>query len=76
MLGILKTLQGFFDNLNLPEGIKLVTDLVWDLRWFITIGLVGLGIYNMIMTMLPYLMWSFILKGIFGSLFNIFRLFA
>jgi hypothetical protein len=55
---------------DMPEGLKVLTEFVYRVRWFIVWGVVAVGMYNVVMVMLPYLMWSFIIKMVVGSIFS------
>ena len=72
MVSFLKSLQSIFSKVlsDLPDGVKVVTEFVYRVRWFIVWGFVLVGLYNMVMTVLPYLMWSFIIKMVVGSIFS------
>ena len=72
MVGFLKSLQSVLSGIlsDLPEGVKVVTEFVYKVRWFIVWGFVLVGLYNMVMTVLPYLMWTFIIKMVVGSIFS------
>jgi hypothetical protein len=69
MLGFLKSLQTVFAKVmtELPEGVKLVTDFLWKVRWFLLTAWLGWLAFNVVTVMLPYLMWTFLLKSIFGA---------
>jgi len=72
MLGFLKSLQSVFTQVmtELPEGLKVVTDFIWRCRWFIVGGVVLVGLYNVVMVVLPYLLWSMVIKLVVGSIFS------
>ena len=72
MVGFLKSLQSVLSGIlsDLPDGLKVVTEFVYKVRWFIVWGFVLVGLYNMVMTVLPYLMWTFIIKMVVGSIFS------
>ena len=72
MVSFFKSLQSIFSKVlsDLPDGVKVVTEFVYRVRWFIVWGFVLVGLYNMVMTVLPYLMWSFIIKMVVGSIFS------
>jgi hypothetical protein len=72
MLSVLKVMQGFLDNLKLPEAMQIFTDLVWRLRWFIVSGVVLVGLYNVMMVALPVLVWSYVVKSGVSFLFGMF----
>jgi len=72
MVSFLKSLQSIFTGLfaELPEGVKILTEFVWKCRWFLFFGWVTFFVYNLVMKVLPYLMWTFVIKSIFGSAFS------
>ena len=72
MIGMWKQVQEVLAGLlaDMPEGLKVVTEFVYRIRWFIVWGVVAVGMYNVVMVMLPYLMWSFIIKMVVGSIFS------
>lgn len=76
MVSFLKSLQAVFQSIigDLPEGLRVVTEFLWKIRWFIVWGFVLYSLYTMVMTALPYLMWSFVIKLVIGSLFSFFSL--
>lgn len=53
---------------DLPEGLQMVTEFLYRIRWFVIGGLVLIGVYMMVMSVLPYLMWYLIIKMVVGSL--------
>jgi hypothetical protein len=72
MVGMWKQVQEVLAGLlaDMPEGLKVLTEFVYRVRWFIVWGVVAVGMYNVVMVMLPYLMWSFIIKMVVGSIFS------
>jgi hypothetical protein len=72
MIGFLKSLQSVFASVltELPDGLKVVTDFLWRCRWFIVGGVVMVGVYNVVMVVLPYLLWSLVIKLVVGSIFS------
>lgn len=59
---------------DMPEALRVVLEFVWKARWFI-IALAAMAIvYNIVMVVLPYLMWMIILKQVFGGFLSIFTL--
>jgi hypothetical protein len=74
MVSFFKSLQSVLANVfaDLPEAVKVLTEFLWRLRWFLFCGWVTFLVWAMVMKMLPYLMWSFVLKGVFGSLSSLF----
>lgn len=69
MIGFLKSLQAVFANVmtELPEGLKLVTDFLWRVRWFLITAWLGWLVFSIVTAVLPYLMWTFLLKSILGA---------
>jgi hypothetical protein len=55
---------------DIPESVKVVTEFIWKARWFLLIGWLGWLVFEVVTKMIPYLMWSFILKNIFGGIFS------
>lgn len=49
----------------------MVTDFLYRIRWFIVGGLVLVGLYQLVMVVLPYLMWYLLIKLVVGSLLSI-----
>ena len=76
MVGFWKSLQAVLTGIlaDLPDGLKVVTEFVWKCRWFIVWGFIVVGLYNMVMVALPYLLWSFIIKMVVGSIFSLITL--
>lgn len=68
MIGILKSLQTLFATLtsDLPEGLRVIFDFLWKIRWFIVCGWVAFSLYSMLMAALPYLMWTYVIKSLFS----------
>ena len=73
MVSFFKTLQSVFGSIfaELPEGVKVLTEFIWKVRWFLLVGWLGWLVFEVVTKMLPYLMWSFIIKSLFGSLSSI-----
>ena len=46
------------------EGLRVILDFVWKCRWFIVGGWVAFSLYSMLMTALPYLMWTYVIKSV------------
>jgi len=72
MVGMWKHVQEVLAGLlaDMPEGLQVLTEFVYRVRWFIVWGVVAVGIYHMVMVALPYLLWSFIIKMVVGSIFS------
>jgi len=43
---------------------------VWRVRWFLLVGWLGWLTFQVVTQVLPYLMWTFIIKSIVGSVFS------
>lgn len=73
MIGILKSLQSVFQSIlsDIPEGLRVVLDFVWKCRWFIVGGFVVTALYTIVMKVLPFLLWSWVVKSIVGSIFSL-----
>lgn len=76
MVSFFKSLQSVFTSIvsDLPEGLRVVLDFLWKARWFIVGGFVLYSLFQAVMVALPYLMWSFVIKMVVGSLFSFFSL--
>ena len=74
MVGFLKSLQSLFTGLfsELPEGVRAVTEFLWRIRWFLLVGWVLWMVYQMVMVALPYLLISWGIKMVLGSVFSLF----
>lgn len=74
MVGFLKSLQAVVGSLfaDLPEGVKVVTEFLWKVRWFLLVGWVCWMVYQMVMVALPYLLISYGIKMVLGSVFSVF----
>ncbi len=74
MVSFWKSLQGIFSGIvsELPEGITVVTEFVWKARWFRLVGWVLWMVYQMVMVALPYLLISYGIKMVLGSVFSLF----
>ena len=73
MVSLWKSLQSVLTGIvgELPEGIKVVTEFVWRVRWFLLVGWLGWMVYQMVTQILPYLMWSWVIKSVLGSVFSV-----
>lgn len=73
MVSFFKTLQSVLSGIfaELPEGVKVLTEFIWKVRWFLLVSWLGWLVFEVVTKMLPYLMWSFIIKSLFGSLSSI-----
>ena len=73
MVSLFKSLQGILSGIfsELPEGVKVVTEFVWKARWFLLVGLVLWMVYQMVMVALPYLLISYGIKMVLGSIFSL-----
>jgi len=76
MVSFWKSLQGILSGVfnELPEGIKMVTEFVWKARWFLLVGWLGWLTFQVVTQVLPYLMWTFIIKSVVGSVFSVLSL--
>jgi hypothetical protein len=72
MVGFLKSLQSVFSGIlaDLPEGVKMLTEFLWRVRWFLLVGWLGWMVFQVVTQMLPYLMWTWVIKSIVGSVFS------
>jgi len=72
MIGIMKSLYEVFQTVlaGVPETLRVVLEFVWKARWFL-IGLwVSLVVYSLVTKVLPFLMWTWVVKSIVGSVFS------
>ena len=69
MVSFLKSLQAVFQSVlsDVPEGLRVIFEFVWKIRWFIVGGFVLYSLYTMVMVALPFLMWSMVIKMVLGS---------
>lgn len=77
MVSFLKSLHDVLQSMlaGVPESIRIVLDFIWKARWF-AVGLwVSLVLYTMMMKVLPFLLWSWVIKSTLGSLLSIFASF-
>lgn len=74
MIGFIKSLQEVFQSVlaGVPEGLRVVLEFVWKVRWFLVGGYVALLLYTLVMKVLPFLLWSWAIKATLGSIFSIF----
>ena len=72
MVGFLKSLQSVFNGIlaDLPDGVRIVTEFVWRVRWFLLVGWLGWMVFQLVTQVLPYLMWTWVIKSIVGSVFS------
>ena len=72
MVSFFKSLQAVFTSIlsDIPEGLKVVLDFIWKARWFLVAGYVGLMVYSLVTKVLPFLMWSWVIKSVLGSVFS------
>lgn len=66
MVSFLKGLQGLFTSIvsDIPEGLRVVLDFIWKCRWFIVVGYLTLLAYTLVTKVLPFLMWTWVVKSI------------
>ena len=76
MVGFFKSLQSVFSGIlaDLPDGVRIVTEFVWRVRWFLLVGWLGWLTFQVVTQVLPYLMWTFIIKSVVGSVFSVLSL--
>ncbi len=69
MVSFLKSLQAVFQSVlsDVPEGLRVIFEFVWKIRWFIVGGCILYSLYTMMMVALPFLMWSMVIKMVLGS---------
>lgn len=72
MVGFFKSLQSVFSGIlaDLPDGVRIVTEFVWRIRWFLLVGWLGWMVFQVVTQVLPYLMWTWVIKSIVGSVFS------
>ena len=72
MVGFLKSLQSVFSGIlaDLPDGVRIVTEFVWRVRWFLLVGWLGWMVFQLVTQVLPYLMCTWFIKSIVGSVFS------
>lgn len=70
MVSLFKSLQGVFTSIlsDIPEGLRVVLDFLWKCRWFIVAYVLLAALYGMVMKVLPFLMWTYVIKSIFSFL--------
>ena len=70
MVSWFKSLHAVFTSIvsDIPEGLRVVLDFLWKARWFIVGGYVALLLYTLVMKVLPFLMWTWVIKSIFSFL--------
>lgn len=68
MVGFLKSLQSVLSGVlaDLPDGVKVLTEFLWRVRWFLMFGLLFYIGYQVALVVLPYLLWTFVLKQVLG----------
>jgi|LauGreDrversion4_2_1035121.scaffolds.fasta_scaffold358951_1 hypothetical protein len=76
MVSFFKSLQSVVGSMfaDLPEGVKVLTEFVWRIRWFLLVGWLGWLTFQVVTQVLPYLMWTFIIKSVLGSVFSVLSL--
>jgi hypothetical protein len=76
MVSFFKSLQSVFSGIlaDMPEGLKVVTEFIWKCRWFIVGAFVLIGVYQLVMVVLPFLLWTWVIKATIGSIFSIFSI--
>jgi hypothetical protein len=73
MVGFLKSLQSVLSGVlaDLPDSVKVVTEFLYRVRWFLVSGVVLFGLYQLVMVVLPYLMWMMLTKMVLGFLSSV-----
>ena len=73
MVSFFKSLQSVLSGIfsELPEGVKVLTEFVWKARWFLLVGWLGWLTFQVVTQVLPYLMWSYLIKMVLGSIFSL-----
>jgi hypothetical protein len=73
MIGFMKSVQAVLQGIlaDLPDGVKVVTEFLYKMRWFIVGGVVLYGLYQMVMVVLPYLLWTLVIKMVIKSVVSL-----
>ena len=74
MISFFKSVQSVVQQLvgELPEGVRILTEFLWKSRWFLVSGFLLYMVYNVVMTALPFIMWSFAIRTVVGTVFSLF----
>jgi hypothetical protein len=72
MIGVLKSVYEIFQTIlaGVPETLRVLLEFVWKARWFIVGLWVSLVVYSLVTKVLPFLLWSWVVKSIVGSVFS------
>ncbi len=57
---------------DLPDGVKMVTEFLWKVRWFLLIGWLGWMVFQVVTQVLPYLMAAYVVKSLLGPIASLF----
>ena len=74
---LLKGLSGFVGDIfkDIPEGVKVLTEFVWKVRWFLLMGWVSWLVVGVVSQLVPYVMTVLLIKSagpVVGSLMSLF----
>jgi hypothetical protein len=74
MVAVLKSLQSMLTGIltDLPDGVKMVTEFLWKVRWFLLIGWLGWMVFQAVTQVLPYLMAVLVVKSLLGPIASLF----
>ena len=74
MVAVLKSLQSMLTSIltDLPDGVKMVTEFLWKVRWFLLIGWLGWMVFQVVTQVLPYLMAVLVVKSLLGPIASLF----
>jgi hypothetical protein len=74
MVAVLKSLQSMLTGIltDLPDGVKMVTEFLWKVRWFLLIGWLGWMVFQVVTQVLPYLMAVLVVKSLLGPIASLF----
>ena len=72
MIGIMKSLYEVFQTVlaGVPETLRVLLEFVWKARWFLVGLWVSLVVYSLVTKVLPFLLWSWVIKSVVGSVFS------
>ena len=73
MIGIMKSLYEVFQTVlaGVPETLRVLLEFVWKARWFLVGLWVSLVVYSLVTKVLPFLLWSWVIKSVVGSVFSL-----
>ena len=74
---VVKSIQSFLSGVftELPDGIKMATEFLWKVRWFLLVGWLGWLVFQVVNQVVPYLMTMYIIKSTLGPLASLVSLF-